>query len=174
MILTKSPLPHWVFCKFGFIGEDGMQNLFWKKGSIFLKHSRLPSLRYTQLGILLVLVTSLKKRYSIVFSSSSLQKTLKRDYFIKVFVHLSQKVAQSRARSPCRLRRGETPFALPDSKGAPGRIEDSSRRSRGFSHGQPTACGRNLTISTQPKFDSCADGREGEPLPYNNAITSHR
>ena len=125
----------------------------------FLKHSRLSSVRYTHLDTLLVLVTSLKKRYSIVFSSSSLQKTLKRDYFIKVFVHLSQKVAQSRARSPCRLRRGETPFALPDSKG----------------HlWSPTACGRNLTISTQPKFDSCADGREGEPLPYNNAITSHR
>ena len=37
----------------------------------FLKHSRLSSLRYTQLDTLLVLVTSLKKRYSIVFSSSS-------------------------------------------------------------------------------------------------------
>ena len=37
----------------------------------FLKHSRLSSVRYTHLDTLLVLVTSLKKRYSIVFSSSS-------------------------------------------------------------------------------------------------------
>ena len=29
---------------------------------------------------------------------------------MKVFARLFQKAAQSRARSPCRLRRGETPF----------------------------------------------------------------
>ena len=54
------------------------KDFFVKKSSIFLKHSRLASPRYTRLATLLVLVTSLKKRYSIVFSASSPPKTFKK------------------------------------------------------------------------------------------------
>jgi len=53
------------------------KDFFEKKSSPFLKHRRVSSARYTRLDTLLVLVTSSKKRYSIVFSSSP-QKTLKR------------------------------------------------------------------------------------------------